>query len=112
MIDVSSLKTGLRSILKHRQCDRISGRVPLSRVIKTGVTTLPGYADRKYAVYLDPSDLRWQVRIATEYEVRHGMLVFDPAFESGLCATVGEWEAMPRDVLDRQAYNTWMCGAR
>ncbi|MBQ8824425.1 MAG: hypothetical protein IJZ64_04250 [Ruminococcus sp.] len=84
-------------------------------IILTGVTHSP-WGKHKFIVYLDENNSernRINVRVSTDYyEVKKGVYECCIYYDRGLCNTIDEFRNITIGEIERQAYGSYMDGAR
>lgn len=91
--------------------------VPVSNVLKESVTEIPKYCDKPYIVYRNPNHRNKKIRVNT-YFYRIKFPFLPPKmrlciyYDRGLCDTLDEYHCLPIEYIEREAYGSWMDGAR
>lgn len=86
--------------------------LPVSNVLKEGVTTKPELCDKKYVVYINKSDSRQKVRVNTDYLLYDDYIKLNMYYDRGLCDTIEQYHELDLPYIESQAYGAWMDGAR
>ena len=77
-----------------------------------GKTQNPNYCDKQYIVYISPGDPRKKIRVNTYYLPQEEKVRICTHYDRGLCDTLEEYEKLPIEYIEEQAYGSWMDGAR
>lgn len=84
-------------------------KIKLEDIIISGVTHNP-YSKHEYIVYIDKNNL---IRVNTDYrEIETGIYNCCKHYDRPLCNSIDEFRALTILDIERQAYNSWMDGAR
>ena len=86
--------------------------ISADNIIKESRTEKPDRCDKQYIVYLSPDDSHAKIRVNTYYRLQGKTVSLCTYYDRGLCDTLEEYNRLPVDYVERQAYNSWMDGAR
>ena len=103
---------GLFDRLKKKDETEVFVEIPSDNIIKESKTETPGYCDKQYIVYINPDDPRKKIRVNTDYSLRGEKVRICTHYDRGLCDTLEEYNKLPIEYIEGQAYGSWMDGAR
>ena len=86
--------------------------ISVDNIIKESRTEKPGRCDKQYIVYLNPDDSHEKIRVNTYYRLQGKTVSLCTYYDRGLCDTLEEYNRLSVDYVERQAYNSWMDGAK
>ncbi len=87
-------------------------KIPIENVIREGQTVTSGYCDKKYVIYFNKKGKGKKARINTYFLVENNMIELCKYYDRGLCDTIEDYHKLDIDYIERQAYGSWMDGAR
>lgn len=81
-------------------------------IILYGITHKP-LGEHRFIVYLNENHNQYCIRVNTDYhEIRSGIYKCCTYYDRGLCNTIKEYRSLTVEAIERQAYGSWMDGAR
>ena len=88
----------------------VKGFIDIStdNIIKESITEIPGYCDKKYIVYISPYDTAKKIRINTYFLQQRTKVKLCIYYDRGLCDTLEEYNNLPIEYIESQAYGSWM----
>lgn len=96
--------------------------IPVSSILKESVTKIPKYCHKPYIVYRNSNHCNKKIRVNTYfYRIKFPFLgeKFLPEkmrlcvyYDRGLCDTFEEYNCLLIEYIEREAYGSWMDGAR
>ncbi len=86
--------------------------IPADNIIKESKTKPPGYCGKQYIVYISPGDARKKIRVNTHYLPQEEKVRLCIHYDRGLYDTLEEYNKLPIEYIEEQAYGSWMDGAR
>lgn len=85
--------------------------ISADNIIKESKTQIPRYCDKQYIIYIDPNNSHYKIRINTYY-LKGTTVSLCIHYDRGLCNTIEEYNRLPIEYIESQAYGSWMDGAR
>ncbi len=82
--------------------------IPISQIIKESQTETPSYCDKKYMIY--DSGEKIHINACHSFQGEKARLCIH--YDRKLCDTLEEYNHMPVEYIEAQAYGAWMDGAR
>lgn len=81
-------------------------------IILEGITH-EQYGEQWFIIYIDENDKRNRIHVNTDYwETEEGIYKCHASYDRSLCNTIEEYREMTIWEIERQAYGSWMDGAR
>lgn len=81
-------------------------------IILFGITHHP-LSEHRFIVYIDKKRIQKQIRVNTDYyEMKNGIYHCCMYYDRGLCDTIAEYRNLTIEIIEEQAYGSWMDGAR
>jgi len=93
--------------------------ISVDNIIKESKTKTPGYCDKQYIVYISPNDRHRKIHVNTYFyrvksffslqKIKIRLCIY---YDRALCETLEEYHRLPVEYIEKQAYCSWMDGAR
>lgn len=81
-------------------------------ILLNGKTHKP-WGEHRFIVYMSENNNRHRIRVNTDfYKISKGIYKCCIYYDRGLCNTIDEFRKLPIEVIENQAYGSWMDGAR
>ena len=84
-------------------------KIKRENIILHGITHNP-WSEHRFIVYRNKDK---QIRINTDYyKIKDGIYECCVYYDRGLCHTIEEFRKLTIEAIEKQAYGSWMDGAR
>lgn len=86
--------------------------ISADNIIKEAKTEDSRFCDKQYIIYIDPNHSHRKIRVNTYYLPKGTKVSLCIYYDRGLCNTMEEYNRLPIEYIESQAYGSWMDGAR
>ncbi len=85
--------------------------IPIENIIEESETKTRGFCNKRYLVYVHPYDSCRKIHVNTYYRIQGQTAELCIHYDRGLCGLT-DYEKLSRKDIERQAYDSWMDGAK